>query len=220
MKHGGVPGMTLKRVAVELGCSVEHLMRYYPTKEALLLDLLDEVHSRLDIPQYAGSPRDHLYLMFLSLREHLKEYPWVLEVAEEGKIYGSRLMYFVEETLVTFGRAGIHGMPAYLAYRTLWFHLLGYEYFRIDLDDRTKRIQRDIALRIDFEDVPLLSQLFPQIARLEEDCPYHVALDMMLDSLLSQPWRKYDDVGGEDAAEIAAIAQDLSLPTPLRRAAS
>lgn len=212
MEHGGVSGMTLKRVAVELGCSVEHLMRYYPNKDSLLLDLLDEVHGQFNIPQYAGSPRDHLYLLFLGMREHLEKYPWVLQIAQEGKLYSSWLMYFAEEVLVTFGRAGIRGMPAYLGYRTLWFHLMGYECFRVDLDDRKRRVQREIAMRVDPQDVPLLYALFPQIASLDKDCPYHIALDMMLDSLIGQSWAKYDNVGvvqesPEQAAPVAVVAR-------------
>lgn len=51
----GLPGLSMRRLAAELGVQAPSLYSHYPTKDALLDEVCDEIMSAVDVSDFAGT---------------------------------------------------------------------------------------------------------------------------------------------------------------------
>ncbi|HEU4946413.1 MAG TPA: TetR/AcrR family transcriptional regulator [Kribbella sp.] len=88
----GLPAMSMRRVADELGVGAMTLYRYVPGKSELLDVMLDTVYGELPRRQLDGDWRAKLDIVARENRELYLRHPWLLQVATSRPPLGPHLM--------------------------------------------------------------------------------------------------------------------------------
>ncbi|HEX2316991.1 MAG TPA: TetR family transcriptional regulator [Thermomonospora sp.] len=122
----GIGGLTIRRVAAELGATPMALYRHVRDKRELVLALLDDVAAGLPAPPEEGTPRERLVAMFTAIDEYLSRHLWVVEILREGELFAPRAGVVFPWALDRFGELGLDDARATDAYTALWWFVLGH----------------------------------------------------------------------------------------------
>lgn len=122
----GVGGLTIRRVAAELGSAPMALYRHVEDKRALVLALLDDVAAGLPDPPEEGSPQERIVAMFAAIDAYLARYAWVVEILREGEVFSPRAGAIYPWALDRFAELGLDDDEATEAYAILWWYVLGH----------------------------------------------------------------------------------------------
>jgi AcrR family transcriptional regulator len=118
----GVDGLTIRRVAAELGATPMALYRHVKDKRELVLALLDDVAEGLPpLPGDQGPPRERLVAAFASIDAYLARHVWVVEILRRGELFAPRAAAIFPWVLDRFGEPGLDDEQATDAYATLWW---------------------------------------------------------------------------------------------------
>ncbi|RAY12198.1 TetR family transcriptional regulator [Actinomadura craniellae] len=80
----GLPAVTIRRLAQELGVTPMALYWHFKNKELLLIGLFDEVFAQVAVAADPAGPWDHrLRLMVEALLRTARRHPWISEISAE-----------------------------------------------------------------------------------------------------------------------------------------
>ncbi|MGW5573309.1 TetR/AcrR family transcriptional regulator [Nocardia thailandica] len=103
----GLDKVSVRAVAAELGLRAMSLYTYVPSKESLLVLMVDQV-ARADPPIPAGRPvRDRLRALAATVRAELLAHPWLLEVSPWRQVLGPGRMGRYERQLAALDGSGL-----------------------------------------------------------------------------------------------------------------
>jgi AcrR family transcriptional regulator len=157
MIEKGYAETTLTDLANATDMSVSHLLYYYPSKEAALLDLSDELHARIlaDVTRHRGEPpeeRIHVLVDNLFIRGALTrdELGIVLELVALGTHrpelrarlsgFGAEMTAYLEDLFAATPRhPGLSAKDAAAIVGALWMGLQNNIQFLEDLNESTAR---------------------------------------------------------------------------------
>jgi AcrR family transcriptional regulator len=122
----GVDGLTIRRVAADVGATPMALYRHVADKRQLLLAILEDVADGLPDPPGDGDPRERIFGMFLMLDTYLARHLWVVDVLRKGELFAPRAGALFPWALDRFGELGLDDRQAADAYATLWWFVLGH----------------------------------------------------------------------------------------------
>ena len=96
----GLPAVSMRRIASELGIGVMGLYRYVPGKSELVDLMLDAVQATIPDPYPAGDDwRSRLRVVAQNLVEHYRRHRWLLEVSQARPLMGPQSIRTYDDTL-------------------------------------------------------------------------------------------------------------------------
>ena len=122
----GIGGLTIRRVAAELGATPMALYRHVKDKRELVLALLDDVADGLPEPPGEGTPQERIVAMFATIDAYLARHVWVVEILREGELFSPHAGTIFPWTLDRFAELGLDDDRGTEAYAILWWYVLGH----------------------------------------------------------------------------------------------
>ncbi|GAT68721.1 tetR family transcriptional regulator [Planomonospora sphaerica] len=123
----GVGGLTIRRVAAELGAAPMAIYRHVEDKQALIIEILDDVAKGLPpLPGGEGTPQERLVTAFAGVDAYLARHVWVVEILRQGELFAPRASALFMWTLDRFGELGLDDHQGADAYAQLWWYILGH----------------------------------------------------------------------------------------------
>lgn len=193
----GLAALTMRRLARELEVSPMSLYHHVADKDELLVLVLDAQVADVTFPAPLPDPRARIIAYAAFLRGILDAHPWVLEAITSGERFAPRILPLVESMLEAFHECGLAPEPAYLAYRAVWFQLLGELTYRHAADRSRAADERPTAaartiLELDPEATPLLAtatRAWPAVAeRYDPDRAVAALVDGLVRHSSNRPY--------------------------------
>jgi AcrR family transcriptional regulator len=122
----GLPAVTLRRVAGELGTGQASLYRHIADRAQLLTLLADDLAAGYPLVATAGSPLDALAEQWTAMYDYLAEHPWGAPVIAGGGYRSLAARPVLEHCLALLAEAGLDADAATRTYRALWPLLIGH----------------------------------------------------------------------------------------------
>ena len=122
----GVPALTMRRVAAELGVAVTAIYWHVGNRDALLDELVDRIVADIGAIRPSGStPVDRISSVARSLRRKLLARPHVVGLAHERGV--TSIMFQPAQAVLAreLTKVGVHGERAALAVQAVQFHVIG-----------------------------------------------------------------------------------------------
>lgn len=146
----GMAGVTMRRVADELGRSPMALYRHVADRQALVLAMLDAVAARIQVPDPHPDPRTEITALLHAVHTAVRGEPWVVHALVQDGLASPRILPVVDRIFAALARAGIRGAAALSAHMLLWEfaygELLTSHHNRPDTWNRTMVRESDPAL--------------------------------------------------------------------------
>lgn len=123
----GVGGLTIRRVAAELGAAPMAIYRHVKDKQELIMALLEDVAEGLPaLPTEGGTPQERIVTAFTAVDAYLARHVWVVEILRQGELFAPRAASLFVWTLDQFAELGQDDRQATDAYAQLWWYVLGH----------------------------------------------------------------------------------------------
>ncbi|GAA3227636.1 TetR/AcrR family transcriptional regulator [Nonomuraea helvata] len=122
----GVPGLTMRRLAREVGTTPMALYHHVQDKDELLLLLLDDYASGMPRPELPDEPEDErIVAAAVAMRQALTGVPWTVEVLRADDLMSVHALWYPESIIDAAVRAGLTPEAAVDLYRIIWHYTAG-----------------------------------------------------------------------------------------------
>ncbi|GGP84961.1 TetR family transcriptional regulator [Streptosporangium pseudovulgare] len=128
IEEDGVAGLTMRRLAREVGSTAMALYHHVRDKEELLLLLLDDYAAGRPRPKeedLPGEPRDRVVAVATAMRETLSGCPWIVDVLRADDLLSVGALWYPEQIIDAALSAGLTTEEAVDAYRIIWHYTAG-----------------------------------------------------------------------------------------------
>ncbi|MFF9912863.1 TetR/AcrR family transcriptional regulator [Streptomyces sp. NPDC013457] len=96
----GIDGLSMRRIAADIGCGTMSLYNYVPRKEDLYELMVDAVSGEYDLPEPpSGDWRADMFRVAREARGILRRHPWVIRLMTTGYAFGPNALRFLEGSL-------------------------------------------------------------------------------------------------------------------------
>jgi AcrR family transcriptional regulator len=181
----GLDGLTMRRLADDLGSRPMSLYRHVTDRDDLLVACLDEVAVELGVAARPDDPRDLLLVVFREIHEVLGRHPWVATLLAGGELTSPRATFVVDEVLAALRRAGLAERDAALGYIALWQYTLGH--LVVDhARPAPPEAQRRVVMQQATADLPTLAAVLPHFAGIDADHRFDWGLTALVDGVLDR----------------------------------
>jgi AcrR family transcriptional regulator len=116
----GMPALSMRRIADELGCSPMALYRHVADRQALVLAMLDAVAERIVVPERADEPRAEITALMCAVHTAVRGEPWVVSALVQEGLASPRIIPVVDRIFAALDQAGLRGRAAMSAHMLLW----------------------------------------------------------------------------------------------------
>jgi TetR/AcrR family transcriptional regulator, tetracycline repressor protein len=174
----GLEALTMRRLGAELGVEAMSLYNHVPNKSALLDGMVEVLLGEMEIPA-----EDHGWEGYRAFRRLAHEHPNVFPLLVNRPPDTMDGVWLVEAFLKTLEEAGFGKETALHAFRVLSSYTFGYAMAEIRgfaLEPEGSRLG---AHGLSAEEFPRLSELGPQLERVDHDAEFEFGLDLILDGL-------------------------------------
>lgn len=175
-QHGGLESLSFRRVASELGCHVDRVEEHFGSHQELVGALIDRVFSRLEFPESSADPQERIFEIIQVLKQHYEKYSWVITTVAAGKNYSKAMLPIVESILQAYHQAGVTGLRAFWAYRTVWSYMIGALTIKTPKTGESAQMRKGLAQELSIEKTPLLLGVLPELGDMENDCTFEEGL--------------------------------------------
>lgn len=122
----GLEGLTVRRLARELGVTAMAIYRHYDSKDAIERDLVDLVVGDYDVTSHEEPDwRDWICATYALMRRGLCEHPAIVPLLSKATYAGSDAMAVLERVLPRLRQAGFGSAPAVRLFHTLMAYTIG-----------------------------------------------------------------------------------------------
>ncbi|MEW9553053.1 TetR/AcrR family transcriptional regulator [Nonomuraea sp. NPDC050783] len=124
----GVEGLTMRRLAREVGSTAMALYHHVRDKEELLLLLLDDYAAGRPRPaeeELPAEPRERVVAVATAMREALSGCPWIVDVLRADDLLSVGGLWYPEKIIDAALTAGLATEEAVAAYRIIWHYTAG-----------------------------------------------------------------------------------------------
>src|SRR5919107_839825 len=124
--RGGLPALTIRSLADELGVKPMTVYSYVKSKEEILDGIVDIVFAEIELPTVGGDWRTELTRPARSAREVLRRHPWAIPLLESRTSPGPANLRHHDAVLGTLRAAGFAAAGTAHAYALLDAFLYGH----------------------------------------------------------------------------------------------
>lgn len=187
----GVEGLTMRRLAAELGVEAMTIYYHVPNKDAILDALVEHVIAEIELPQSGTAWRSALRSLALSAYEVLGRHRWATRLMLRGGGWpGPMRLRYMDTILAFLTDAGFEPTVADHAYHAIEGHVMGFTLWEAGMNLGTREEIQALG-RAFLAELP--AETYPSVAahiehHLEPRRPGDVgsfafALDLLLDGL-------------------------------------
>jgi AcrR family transcriptional regulator len=172
----GFEGVTLRRIAAELGVHVTSLYNHVPTRDAVTDGIIERLIEEAKLPTSPVPWEEWVRSFFAALGTMATTHPGAFSALERRPVQGPRAAASFEVALDAFSRAGLAPEDAYGAVKT------------VSLTSLAVALERGMATRGEasetaIEDLP--PEAFPEIRRVAGVADPEAAWSFSLETLVS-----------------------------------
>jgi AcrR family transcriptional regulator len=124
----GAQGLTMRRLAREVGATPMALYHHVQDKDELLRLLLDDYAAGLprpELPDGSGDPGERVVAAAIAMRGALIGVPWIVEVLRADDLMSVHALWYPETIIDAAVRAGLTSEAAVDLYRIIWHYTAG-----------------------------------------------------------------------------------------------
>lgn len=187
----GVGGLTMRRLASELGVEAMTIYYHVPNKDAILDELVERVIGEIETPDPAMAWRPALRAIALSAYEVLGRHRWATRtMLGPGRSPGPMRLRYMDTILAILARAGFEASVADHAYHALEGHVMGFTLWEAGMNLGTRE-EVQVMARTFLAELPV--ETYPSVAahiehhleprRPDDAGSFAFALDLLLDGL-------------------------------------
>jgi TetR/AcrR family transcriptional regulator, tetracycline repressor protein len=176
----GLEALTMRKLGAELGVEAMSLYNHVPNKSALLDGMVEVLLGELDVPLENHGWEERIREGYRAFRRLAHEHPNVFPLLVNRPPDTMDGAWLVEEFLKTLGKAGFDKVTALHAFRALSSYTFGYAMAEIRgfaLEPDGSRLG---AHGLSPEEFPRISELKPQLKRVNHDAEFEFGLDLIL----------------------------------------
>lgn len=186
----GVEGLTMRRLAAELGVEAMTIYYHVPNKDAILDGLVERVIAEIQLPEPGTEWRPALRSLALSAYEVLARHRWApgTMLARQGS--GPMRLRYMDTILAILADAGFEPTVADHAYHALEGHVMGFTLWEVGMNLGTREEVQALALAF-LAELPV--ETYPNVAEHiehhlaprppDDEGSFAFALDLLLDGL-------------------------------------
>src|SRR5919107_4484844 len=179
----GLEALSMRKLGSELGVEAMSLYNHVPNKGALLDGMVEVLLGEVEIPPRSKDWEERVRDGYRAFRRLAHEHPNVFPLLVERPPETMDGVWLVEEFLQTLREAGFGAEEALHAFRSLSSYTFGYAMAEIRgfaLEPDGSRLG---ARALSPEEFPNLSELVPQLERVDHDAEFEFGLDLLLSGL-------------------------------------
>ncbi|MFI9504646.1 TetR/AcrR family transcriptional regulator [Nocardia sp. NPDC052566] len=189
LRAEGSDGLSMRRLAKELGSTPMALYHHVRDKDELLLLVL-EAHAR-HIPRrvFSDDPRERLFEAACTLYEGLSERLWIIEVLASDAHIVPTAMPMVEVVMAAAVSCGCTPEQAVDVYRSMWYYIVGSLVIRANQERSKARAEgplaKDDALaHLGSADLPTIAAIADRWTELTTRDTHRAGLAALVNGLL------------------------------------
>ena len=179
----GLEALTMRKLGAELGVEAMSLYNHVPNKGALLDGMVEVLLGELEIPARGLDWEERIREGYRAFRRLAHEHPNVFPLLVNRPPETMDGVWLVEEFLQTLRDAGFGLEEALHAFRSLSSYTFGYAMAEIRGFALEPDGSRPGARTLSPEEFPNLSELGPQLERVDHDAEFEFGLDLLLSGL-------------------------------------
>ncbi len=124
--QGGLPGLTIRSLAAELGAKPMSVYYYVASKDELLDALVDVVFEEIELPDPAGDWREEMRRRAHSARDRLRQHRWAIGLLESRTSPGPATLRHHDRVLACLRGAGFSAELTAHTYALLDSYIYGF----------------------------------------------------------------------------------------------
>ena len=186
----GVEGLTMRRLAAELGVEAMTIYYHVPNKEAILDALTERVMAEVQLPERGTEWRAGLRSIALSAYEVLDRHRWAPRVMLARRAPGPMRLRYMDTILDILADAAFPPTVADHAYHALEGHIMGFTLWELGMDLGSRQdlqaLGRAFLAQLPAETYPsVAAHIHHHLAppRPDDQGSFAFALDLLLDGL-------------------------------------
>lgn len=187
---GGVDGLSMRRLAAELGAGAMSLYHYVANKDELLDAMVDVVFAEIELPPEDADWQTAMRQRSRSAREVLARHPWAIGLLESRTAPGPATLRHREATTACLRRAGFGVVDTTHAHWLLDSYVYGFalQESRVPFDDadQLSDMAEEVYLpQLPVEEYPYLHEAASALVASDYDpkAEFDIGLDLVLASL-------------------------------------
>lgn len=177
----GLDALTMRRLAAELGVATMSLYGHVPTKEDVLLGVVNMVTAEIELPDPATPPWDALRIVTREFRRVALGHPNLVPLIMRQPPTGSQGLLTLEAALDALRRAGLDPSMTVKAYRLTASFAIGF--VSLECGGFFKPV--DVAAGekfapIDVSAVPRVAEAGPHLASWDADAEFENGMNVLI----------------------------------------
>jgi AcrR family transcriptional regulator len=199
LEEDGLSGLSMRRLAEELGVSAMTPYRYFRDKDELLDAVIDALASSDPLPEPQADWREQVRGLMRWLSSELSRYPALVSLRLERPFLSPGALRLTEAVVKALVEAGFTKAEALRAYRVLLVHTFGSAAFGSHSSTEEVRRRTGAALMaLPAEEYPILSSSISEAAETAREGSFEYGLDCLLQGFTAMLDRK-EQVGSKHA---------------------
>lgn len=183
----GIDGLSMRKLAQNLGASAMSLYTYFPDKDALLDGVAQLLLGEVDAPPEDVHWRDAMRFIMRSVRDVALRHPNAARLIHRFPPHTPDALVFVEAGFRSFRRAGFDEISTARCYRALAAYSLGTldvelgGYFSPEARAITVSSRDSIQAPSTDKLLPLVTEIGPTLAAQDDAAEFEYGVELLLD---------------------------------------
>jgi AcrR family transcriptional regulator len=184
----GLDGLTMRRLADELGAGVMSVYHHVANKDDLVGHMVDRVVEEMELADAGPDWKAALKRTAISAHEVLLRHPWATALLLSGSAVSPARLRYMDAMLGCLRRAGFSPELTDVAYHTLDSHIIGFTLWLVGISAGMERLGAlsNVFDLFDADALPHLAEHAHQHLRErgpDDPRPFEFGLDLILDGL-------------------------------------
>ena len=188
---GGLPALSMRKLALELGVEVMSLYYHVKNKDEILTGILGMVLSEMEPPKAGRDPMRAIRASAVARHDTLRRHPWVNEVTNAPDRVTPAQLVYMEALLSTLREAGFSPRMTHHAYHILESHIVGSTLWEAGIaaaipKGKLPDLAKTVMERLPVEQFPYthehIQQHVGKLAKGDQN-PFEFGLDLILEGL-------------------------------------
>lgn len=178
----GLTGMSMRKVAGELGFEVMSLYNHVANKNDLLRAMVEQVAAEVDLPSPDTDWKIAIRTHAIDTKEMFARHPWVVGLWV-STIPGTLRFDHMEWMLATLDRSGLDDRQAHNAFHAINNHVVGYMLSNIAMpgnDDDIEQVMDEVMTSIDHDRHTNVLKHIQQHADGDSGPSFEFVLDLLI----------------------------------------
>lgn len=121
LERDGLEGLSMRRLATELGSKPMTLYHHVPNKSELLSMVLSQIAADIPWESPTGPPRDRMVRVAVDMYDKLSELTWIVPILRAGTNIGTPALALADRFISAARELGADELAALSLWRSVWY---------------------------------------------------------------------------------------------------